>query len=77
MEVLHKSKRQIRKQVPQVLSLVGITDKATNIRMSFLQVSSKEWPVARAIINNPTVLIADEATGKSGPDNSSGDNGPS
>ena len=28
MEVLHKSKRQIRKQVPQVLSLVGITDKA-------------------------------------------------
>ena len=28
MEVLHKSQRQIRKQVPQVLSLVGISDKA-------------------------------------------------
>ena len=28
MEVLHKTPRQIRKQVPQILSLVGISDKA-------------------------------------------------
>ena len=67
MEVLHKSKRQIRKQVPQVLSLVGITDKAHKYPDELSAGEQQRVAIARAIINNPTVLIADEPTGNLNP----------
>ena len=66
MEVLHKSKRQIRKQVPQILSLVGITDKADKYPDELSAGEQQRVAIARAIINNPMVLIADHSVGDNG-----------
>ena len=67
MEVLHKPARQIRKQVPQILSLVGISDKADKYPHELAGGEQQRVAIARAIVNNPQVLIADEPTGNLDP----------
>ena len=68
MEIIHKSPRTIRRQVPQILSLVGIANKASKYPDELSAGEQQRVDIARANDNNPTDLIADEPTGNLDPD---------
>ncbi len=68
MEIIKMSRRAIRRQVPAVLSLVGISSKANKYPHELSAGEQQRVAIARAIVNNPTVLIADEPTGNLDPD---------
>lgn len=68
MEILHISQRTIKRNVPQVLSLMGISSKEKKYPHELSAGEQQRVAIARAVINNPTVLIADEPTGNLDPD---------
>jgi cell division transport system ATP-binding protein len=67
MEILHKSKKQISKRVPQALALVGIPDMGDKYPDELSAGEQQRVAIARAIINKPSLLIADEPTGNLDP----------
>jgi cell division transport system ATP-binding protein len=72
LKVQGDSNANIRRKVPEVLSLVGLSDKVSSLPDELSGGEQQRVSIARAVVNHPPLLICDEPTGNLDPDTSVG-----
>jgi cell division transport system ATP-binding protein len=72
LQVIGASRGEIRRKVPDALRLVGLADKVKNFPDQLSGGEQQRLSVARAFVNHPPLLLADEPTGNLDPNTSIG-----